>query len=327
MTDLLNALFHAVAYALVGGVMLVAAYYVLDLATPGHLGTHLRGVDENGMESVHAHSRSAGVVTSAWLVSNAAVLFTAIWTNGETSLGWALGATVAFGALGFIDDALGDNNEKGLKGHVTAALHGRVTTGFIKLGGGASVALVVAGAALGRREFTDLSHRVFVTERRVRFVEMEYAVPRESLLPLVREVVAATEAGDWRIAVPVEVRTAAADDIGLSTASGRDTGYVAVHVPPGSPDQAAFFAQVERLAAQGLDRVSPELSDLHAGSPATGSRRSLVLNRRVRNRTTPAAKPMARLPARSVTAPTAAAIAKSPARSSRAANSPCWIAT
>ena len=40
------------------------------------------------------------MVTSAWLVSNAAVLFTAIWTNGETSLGWALGWTVAFGALG-----------------------------------------------------------------------------------------------------------------------------------------------------------------------------------------------------------------------------------
>jgi UDP-GlcNAc:undecaprenyl-phosphate GlcNAc-1-phosphate transferase len=60
-----------------------------------------------------------------------------------------LATLVAFGALGFIDDALGDNNEKGLKGHVTAALHGRVTTGFIKLGGGASVALVVAGAALG----------------------------------------------------------------------------------------------------------------------------------------------------------------------------------
>ncbi len=97
MTDLLDALLHAAAYALVGGAMLVAAYYVLDLATPGHLGTHLRGVDENGLESVHAHSRSAGVVTSAWLVSNGAVLFTAIWTNGATSLGWALGWTVSFG--------------------------------------------------------------------------------------------------------------------------------------------------------------------------------------------------------------------------------------
>ena len=45
MTDLLDALLHAAAYALVGGAMLVVAYYVLDLATPGHLGTHLRGVD------------------------------------------------------------------------------------------------------------------------------------------------------------------------------------------------------------------------------------------------------------------------------------------
>lgn len=60
-----------------------------------------------------------------------------------------LATVVAFGALGFIDDVLGDNAEKGLKGHVRAALQGRVTTGFIKLGGGASVALVVAGAALG----------------------------------------------------------------------------------------------------------------------------------------------------------------------------------
>lgn len=60
-----------------------------------------------------------------------------------------LATVVAFGALGFIDDALGDNEEKGLKGHVRAALHGKVTTGFIKLGGGASVALVIAGAALG----------------------------------------------------------------------------------------------------------------------------------------------------------------------------------
>ena len=100
MTDLIDALLHAVAYALVGGAMLVVAYYVLDLATPGHLGTHLRGVDENGNESVHAHSKGAGLVTSAWLVSNAAVLFTAIWTNGETSLGWALVWTVCFGAVG-----------------------------------------------------------------------------------------------------------------------------------------------------------------------------------------------------------------------------------
>lgn len=100
--DIADAAFHAVVYALAGGLLLVVSYYVLDLATPGHLGTHLRGVDENGNESVHAHSRSAGVVTSAWLLSNAAVLFTAIWTNGAASLGEALAWTVTFGIIGIL---------------------------------------------------------------------------------------------------------------------------------------------------------------------------------------------------------------------------------
>lgn len=106
MTDLLDALVHAVVYAGVAGVLLLVSYYVLDLVTPGHLGSHLLGVDERGQESVHAQSRSAAVVTSAWLVSNALVLFTAIWTNGATTFGWALGWTVAFGVLGIALNAV-----------------------------------------------------------------------------------------------------------------------------------------------------------------------------------------------------------------------------
>lgn len=102
MTDLLTALFHAVVYAVVAGAVLIAAYYVLDAVTPGHLGRHLHGSDENGEASVHRQSRSAAVVASAWLVSNALVLFTAIWTNGATDLGWALGWTVSFGVLGVL---------------------------------------------------------------------------------------------------------------------------------------------------------------------------------------------------------------------------------
>ena len=82
----------------------------------------------------------------------------------------------------------------------------------------------IAARALGARTFTDVSHRVFTSPRRVRFVEMEYAVPRPALLDVLREVVAAVEASDLRIAFPVEVRVAAADDITLSTAGGRDSG-------------------------------------------------------------------------------------------------------
>ena len=34
---------------------------------------------------------------------------------------------------------------------------------------------------------------------------------------------------DWHISFPIEVRAAAADDLWLSTASGRASGYLAVH--------------------------------------------------------------------------------------------------
>jgi hypothetical protein len=100
--DLFAALGYAAVYALAAGLLLVVAYYVLDLITPGHLGTHLRGVDSDGNESVHAQSKGAAVVTSAWLLSNSLVLFTAIWRNGDADLGVALAATIAFGAFGIL---------------------------------------------------------------------------------------------------------------------------------------------------------------------------------------------------------------------------------
>jgi UDP-N-acetylmuramyl pentapeptide phosphotransferase/UDP-N-acetylglucosamine-1-phosphate transferase len=62
-----------------------------------------------------------------------------------------LGAVVMFGFLGLLDDLLGDGDDRGLRGHVGAALSGRLTTGFIKLGGGVAVALVLAGTVDGDR--------------------------------------------------------------------------------------------------------------------------------------------------------------------------------
>ena len=94
MPDLLDAAFHAVVYALVGGALIVLALGVLDLLTPGHLGTHLRGPADREA------SGSAGLVAAAWLVGTGGIVFTAIWTNGETSLGEALLWTVVFGVIG-----------------------------------------------------------------------------------------------------------------------------------------------------------------------------------------------------------------------------------
>jgi FAD-linked oxidoreductase len=81
----------------------------------------------------------------------------------------------------------------------------------------------------GNRDFTDLSHRVFVSNRSVRFREMEYALPREAVADALHEVKSLIENRGWRISFPIEVRSAAADENWLSTAYGRPTGYIAVH--------------------------------------------------------------------------------------------------
>jgi L-gulono-1,4-lactone dehydrogenase len=83
---------------------------------------------------------------------------------------------------------------------------------------------------MSRKVMSDRSDRIFANERLVRFAEMEYAVPREHLVPAVREIRSMIERKGFLISFPVEVRAVAADDIPLSPAYGRATGYVAVHV-------------------------------------------------------------------------------------------------
>ena len=58
---------------------------------------------------------------------------------------------------------------------------------------------------------------------------MEYAVPRAALGQVLAGIERYLDRSGERIGFPVEVRFAAADDIWLSTAHGRDCGYVAVH--------------------------------------------------------------------------------------------------
>ncbi|MEU1280018.1 D-arabinono-1,4-lactone oxidase [Streptomyces sp. NPDC005805] len=104
----------------------------------------------------------------------------------------------------------------------------------------------VSSRALSARMYTDIPYKVFTSPRRVRFVEMEYALPREAAVAALRELRAMVERSPLRISFPVEVRTAPADDIALSTASGRETAYVAVHMYRGTPYRA-YFTAVERI--------------------------------------------------------------------------------
>ena len=104
----------------------------------------------------------------------------------------------------------------------------------------------VAVRALSARTYSDASHRVFTSPRRVVFREMEYAVPREVGMQVLAEVRALIDRSDWRISFPVEIRHAPADDIWLSTASDRDSVYLAFHVNA-QTDHTAYFTGVERV--------------------------------------------------------------------------------
>jgi L-gulono-1,4-lactone dehydrogenase len=104
----------------------------------------------------------------------------------------------------------------------------------------------IAGKALTARRYTDTSHEVFTSPRRVRFKEQEYAVPREHLAEALTEVRGLFARHDWRISFPIEVRVAPGDDIWLSTAYGRPAGYIAIHVFHSAPHQE-YFREVEAV--------------------------------------------------------------------------------
>ncbi|MFJ9032284.1 D-arabinono-1,4-lactone oxidase [Streptomyces sp. NPDC102274] len=104
----------------------------------------------------------------------------------------------------------------------------------------------ISSRALSARTYTDIPYKVFTSPRRVRFVEMEYALPREVAIGALREVKAMIERSPLRVSFPVEIRTAPADDIALSTASGRESVYIAVHLYRGTPYRS-YFTAVERI--------------------------------------------------------------------------------
>lgn len=117
----------------------------------------------------------------------------------------------------------------------------------------------------GDRDFTDFSPAVFTTNRTVRFREMEYAVPLAVVPEALREVRSLIERRGWRISFPIEVRAAASDDNWLSTAYGRETGYLAVH-RYFREDPREYFAAVEQIMA-GLGG-RPHWGKLHSRTAA-----------------------------------------------------------
>lgn len=101
--------------------------------------------------------RDRTVATAAGLFVVMAVLVIEAARSGLGSIGLGdepganaarplvLFAALGFGLLGFIDDTLG-GEDRGFRGHLQALTHARLTTGMVKLLGGAAIALVLAAA-------------------------------------------------------------------------------------------------------------------------------------------------------------------------------------
>jgi FAD-linked oxidoreductase len=107
----------------------------------------------------------------------------------------------------------------------------------------------IAARALGARTYTDASHRVYTSPRRVRFKEQEYAVGRDQLPAALAGLRELFRKRDWRISFPIEVRVSPADDLWLSTAHGRSSGYIACHVFHASGHEP-YFRDVEALLTE-----------------------------------------------------------------------------
>jgi FAD-linked oxidoreductase len=97
-----------------------------------------------------------------------------------------------------------------------------------------------------RSERLERSDAIFASPRLVRFTEMEYALPREHTTTAVRRVMEMIEQRGLAVPFPIEVRTVAPDDALISTAAGRESGFVAVHMFEGMPWEP-YFRAVEAI--------------------------------------------------------------------------------
>ena len=119
---------------------------------------------------------------------------------------------------------------------------------------------------MSRAEIVDTSWRIFANPRLVRFQEMEYAIPRAAARDAITELRAMIDRSGMTISFPVEVRFGPADDITLSTAHGRDTCYIAVHVFH-RMDYQRYFHEVEAIMNGHEGR--PHWGKLHFQAAAT----------------------------------------------------------
>ena len=123
--------------------------------------------------------------------------------------------------------------------------------------------LATALPSSGQSTYVNDSFRIYASKRIVKFLEMEYSIPREHCAEALGRIRSMIDSRGHLVSFPVEVRFTAADDITLSTAHGRESAYIAVHMYKGTPWSVAerYFRDVEEILASYSGR--PHWGKLH----------------------------------------------------------------
>jgi FAD-linked oxidoreductase len=107
------------------------------------------------------------------------------------------------------------------------------------------------------------AHQIFPSERRVRFEEMEYELPRDAGFPALREAIRWIRRRKAAVLFPFEFRWTAADDIWLSPFNRGPCASISIHQYAGRRWQRLF------------DQVEP-IFRAHGGRPHWAKRHSLA---------------------------------------------------
>jgi FAD-linked oxidoreductase len=104
----------------------------------------------------------------------------------------------------------------------------------------------LCGSLMPTSDYSDWSYKVFPSSRKVRFTEMEYAVPFAAGLDCFRAIKKMIEDKQIRVFFPVEYRVAAADKAWISPFHDRPSAIISLHVFKGV-EQEHFFSEAEAI--------------------------------------------------------------------------------
>ena len=118
-----------------------------------------------------------------------------------------------------------------------------------------------AAASSGTSYLTGQAWQIFASDRRTKFRELEYSVPREVGLKATRAVAECIRAKQLPTSFPIEIRWTTADDTWLSSSSNRASMTISVHQDVRMP-HGELFREVETLLRDYGGR--PHLGKLHS---------------------------------------------------------------